>query len=158
MNCSHCKIELNDANGYRVKRGPEAGKLKNLCKICGRAAASKWVQANPEKAAAARRTWGRRNLDKTTISSRLYNDDFRARLNSLKSERPCYDCGGMFAPEAMDFDHVTGEKVSGVSVMAGKPWEEVRKEIDKCQLVCACCHRVRTLKRFTLCPRTPINQ
>lgn len=156
--CSNCGAELTSENGYRRKLGAESGRLKNLCRSCGCEAASKWVREHPETAAASRRSWARRNPLKITISSRLYNDDFRARLNSLKSERPCYDCGGMFPPEAKDFDHVTGKKSFGVSEMVGKPWQEVRLEIDKCQLVCACCHRIRTQKRFNLCLKNPVNQ
>lgn len=146
--CSNCPVELTPETGYVRKRGEDAGKLKNLCRACANQATAKWVKENPEKVAKTRRAWVKRNPLSRTISSRLYNDDFRARLNSLKSERPCYDCGAVFPPEAMDFDHVTGIKLFGVSSMVSQPWEIVRQEIDKCQLVCACCHRVRTQKRF----------
>lgn len=150
MNCSHCGVELNDENGYRVKRGREAGKLKSLCRPCGRKASRAWAQENPEKHAAACLSWNNKNPAKRTEISRRYIHKFRGKLNSLKSERPCYDCGGNFQPECMDFDHVSGEKLFTVSAMEGKPWDSVRAEIDKCQLVCACCHRIRTQKRFQL--------
>lgn len=145
--CSSCKVRLTSENGYVRKAGPDRGRLKDLCRPCGRRKSSEWNQSNPEKAAQARRSWSRRNPEKTRCSSRLYNDDFRVRLNMLKSERPCYDCGQKFPPECMDFDHVTGTKSFGISNGVSRTWEEVRLEIDKCQLVCACCHRTRTKNR-----------
>jgi hypothetical protein len=77
------------------------------------------------------------------------NPAFRAWqkwLNELKSS-PCADCGRKFHPAAMDFDHIRGVKVLGISRMWTKPREQVLMEIAKCDLVCGCCHRVRTEKR-----------
>lgn len=67
-------------------------------------------------------------------------------LARLKGE-PCTDCGDTFRPEAMDFDHVRGVKVANVSDMVGRPTRELLEEIAKCELVCAVCHRVRTVDR-----------
>jgi len=75
-------------------------------------------------------------------------EDFVSRLNSLKSERPCYDCGGNFNFQAMEFDHI-GKKSFELTKGYKYPWDKVRKEIDKCQLVCANCHRIRTDSRRT---------
>lgn len=155
--CSNCKVELTDETGYRRKQGPDAGAFKNLCRDCGSKASSSWAKRNPERHNANGKNWNLKHPSGRLAILRKYNRDFRDRLNSLKSERPCYDCGGTFPPEAMDFDHVRGEKAFGVSVGAGKGWDEVRKEIDKCDLVCACCHRVRTQKRFCVCLTTPSN-
>lgn len=70
----------------------------------------------------------------------------RAWIDTFK-QKPCADCGGMFAPCAMDFDHINGEKVSSVSQMMFAPADAVLLEIGKCELVCANCHRVRTFNR-----------
>ena len=56
-------------------------------------------------------------------------------------------CEDSFPIVCMDFDHRPGEtKVRSVSslVHQGKPWIVVKREIDKCDLVCANCHRIRT--------------
>ncbi len=67
-----------------------------------------------------------------------------AALDRLKESLPCLDCGTFFKACQMDFDHVSGVKVSNVSQMVGRPSVEIEVELDKCQLVCANCHRVRT--------------
>lgn len=70
-------------------------------------------------------------------------------FNLLKLDRPCYDCGGVFPPEAMDWDHLPGSNKCfniGANIYLYST-EEVADEINKCQLVCSNCHRVRTTVR-----------
>lgn len=70
-------------------------------------------------------------------------------VDSVK-QNPCMDCGGTFPTECMDLDHVRGEKVDNVSTLLARTasMEEVIAEVDKCDLVCANCHRIRTRKRY----------
>jgi hypothetical protein len=70
--------------------------------------------------------------------------------NELKGSTPCADCGQFFHPVAMAWDHLPGnEKVAEISnlVRAGKTLQ-ARKEIEKCELVCANCHAVRSYTRL----------
>lgn len=79
--------------------------------------------------------------------ARLHRQKMRALVASLKAS-PCVDCGQTFPPCAMDFDHVRGGKVLGVaSLVSLGSKERILAEIAKCELVCACCHRVRTQAR-----------
>lgn len=64
-------------------------------------------------------------------------------LDELKSTTPCLDCGGKFAPCQMDFDH-THNKYSNIARLVASPSDRVLGELEKCHLVCANCHRVRT--------------
>jgi hypothetical protein len=61
-------------------------------------------------------------------------------------DAPCCDCGMRYPPVCMDFDHVRGVKITNVAAMIGHPYskEEILAEIEKCDLVCANCHRIRT--------------
>ncbi len=69
------------------------------------------------------------------------------RLTAYKANRPCTDCGIYYPSCVMDFDHVRGEKTMDVSRMVAYGWDTVMQEIDKCDLVCANCHRIRTEAR-----------
>lgn len=72
-------------------------------------------------------------------------------LADLKEGVPCADCGGLFPDECMDFDHLPGEtKVRNVSALVRGGWslEKIYAEVEKCELVCANCHRIRTKKRL----------
>lgn len=72
----------------------------------------------------------------------------RDLIRSLKEGRPCEDCRETFPPVCMDFDH-SGDKIMNVSAMAVrvKSLARVREEAAKCEVVCACCHRLRTERR-----------
>ena len=79
--------------------------------------------------------------------SAKYARQRREWVNKLKQE-PCMDCGGKFPPECMDFDHVRGEKTESVASMRTWRMDRVLAEIEKCELICANCHRIRTRNRM----------
>lgn len=68
---------------------------------------------------------------------------------TLTKARPCSDCGGRFPAVCMDYDHLPGSvKLASVGALSsGYRWREAFAEIDKCELVCSNCHRVRTQER-----------
>lgn len=74
----------------------------------------------------------------------------REFVSGLKSTTPCADCGVSYPPYVMDFDHVTGGKVSNVSAMMSNSRATLQAEIDKCEIVCSNCHRQRTHERMSL--------
>ena len=74
----------------------------------------------------------------------------RQDVNDLvKVMSGCTDCGWNQWARGLDWDHVRGVKVAGVAglIANGRPWIEVMVEMDKCEVVCANCHRLRTLRR-----------
>lgn len=68
------------------------------------------------------------------------------RLVRAAKSRPCMDCGQTFPTYVMDFDHVRGEKLFNVSqgYQQKRTLAEVAAEIEKCDVVCSNCHRIRT--------------
>lgn len=70
-----------------------------------------------------------------------------AAMNLLK-QAPCLDCGRKFRPWQMQFDHVVGEKLDDISSIArGGSTKRFWAEVEKCEVVCACCHADRTYRR-----------
>ena len=86
------------------------------------------------------RTRSRRLEQKTK-----WHETFRARYQDLK-RGPCADCGGFFPPVVMRFDHRPGtRKIAEVSTLARRRNRTVLlAEIEKCDLVCANCHALRS--------------
>lgn len=128
--CSTCGIEKEDDEFHRKGSG-----LQSMCKACKRAHHKQYYKKN-------------RARFRESIASR------RARVREAIAEykrRPCADCKQSFHPCVMDFDHVDGEKVQAVSKCGtdGWSWERVMSEIEKCEVVCANCHRMRTHNRLT---------
>lgn len=74
--------------------------------------------------------------------------DQAAMLAELRNV-PCADCGGLFEPCAMDFDHTDATaKRHTVTRMVGRAsTEAILAEVAKCDIVCANCHRLRTWRR-----------
>jgi len=71
-------------------------------------------------------------------------------ISMWKLERGCADCGYDKSPHALDFDHPPGvEKETEVSKLYRfkAPIEKIIAEMEKCEVVCANCHRIRTVER-----------
>ena len=70
-------------------------------------------------------------------------------LDYLKSH-PCVDCG-FSDPRALEFDHRDPSmKTMDVSRMRNNcvSWASMLREIEKCDVRCANCHRIRTSNQF----------
>jgi hypothetical protein len=76
-----------------------------------------------------------------------WRDQRRQLLDQLR-DRPCMDCGGKFPGVVMEFDHRdSSTKVGEISTLIYYKLEVLMAEIEKCDHVCANCHRIRTWKR-----------
>lgn len=74
----------------------------------------------------------------------------RTFLNKFK-DVPCADCGIKYPPYVMDLDHRDWKtKINAVSYMTSRNWSlvKIKKEAQKCDIVCANCHRIRTYRKF----------
>ena len=74
----------------------------------------------------------------------------RKNYINLKRSVPCHDCGGTFPICCMDFHHIEEDtkhpsigRSSLISVMQKYSIEKIDKEIEKCVVICANCHRIR---------------
>ncbi len=74
--------------------------------------------------------------------------DLLTKVYSYLEGKSCQDCPES-NPIVLEFDHVRGVKLAGVTVLANRnsSWEKIQKEIQKCEVVCANCHRKRTAER-----------
>lgn len=94
------------------------------------------------------REWYYRNKEKRYIINKRWKDSIAEKVNALKIERGCADCGFNSHPEALDFDHLRDKKFSISSAfIGGLSLKKILVEIEKCEVVCANCHRIRTASR-----------
>ena len=74
-----------------------------------------------------------------------------AMLARMKLEKGCVDCGYRGHHVALDFDHVPGNgKVKNVSQLRVASLNRLMLEVEKCEVVCANCHRIRTYNRLSV--------
>ena len=91
----------------------------------------------------------KKNKDKYLAKARK-NEKKRIKLvQDLKTKTPCADCKRNYHYCQMDFDHIDGEKEFNISTTyKDVSLTKLMNEINKCELVCANCHRLRTFKRI----------
>ena len=78
---------------------------------------------------------------------KLYSKRRKDLINAYK-DQPCTDCGQEYPYYVMDLDHVRGEKAFNLSNFQGRSFKQIVEELDKCDPVCANCHRIRTHLRM----------
>lgn len=84
---------------------------------------------------------------RSTLSARRKRRDY---VDKIKASTPCADCRRYFPAICLDFDHRPEfKKRAGISelVQSSGDFKRIDAEIKKCDIVCACCHRLRTQQR-----------
>lgn len=171
--CSTCKVEQPLADFHKNNRRRDGH--ESYCKPCRRDRNALNVAKNPEQYKKTKKLWKdahkeacirRDKLWRDTNKSALIRRDkikYRKNINTANIIRgwvllnyggtPCVDCQRTFPWCAMDFDHRLGETKSfniaskGTQKATQDRIDLVEKEILKCDIVCANCHRVRTQQR-----------
>ncbi len=132
--CNRCKVEkpVKDFNFKdKIK-----GLLQYQCKDCSRFYVRSHYQGNKQY-----------YLLKAKKRNHKIRDEIRTHVWNFLTRHSCVDCGEK-DPIVLEFDH-TGEKLFTIS-RAGrnKKLVDVQKEIEKCEVRCANCHRRKTAQQF----------
>ena len=129
--CSGCRVAkpVEEFNfRYRAK-----GIRHSYCRECGKRLTQSHYKRNK-----------RSYLDRNTRAYQRH----RELIRRIKA-RPCADCGIQYPYYVMDFDHREGEeKLFGLNSVARMTISGILREIEKCDVVCANCHRERTHRRW----------
>ena len=141
--CTHCGKRKPTNMFYRNTRGH----CIPACKKCNAIQSSQYYYAHKSQVLEKIRKYASDNktqLRELRARRRKRNHDLVARAKS----KPCVDCGQSFIPFVMDLDHVRGKKLFALSQHGIRPASAIKKEISKCDNVCANCHRIRTWTRW----------
>lgn len=95
------------------------------------------------------RVWRQSESGKASLraADRRSKRQRRDKLNAIKIAAGCTDCGFAAHPAALQFDHVRGVKAFEIGSRPGMAWDRILTEIEKCDIVCANCHAIRTANR-----------
>lgn len=67
------------------------------------------------------------------------------KLILIEKNKPCVDCNEKYPPYVMDFDHREDKDFNiGEAASRNYALDKIKKELEKCDLVCSNCHRERT--------------
>lgn len=141
ITCARCSVEYPKTSKF-FRTNTKSGNFCSPCKPCMASTKKAWRLSNLEKATAIRKA--RRFINKA---------ESLQVLAGLKA-KPCTDCGQSFESVCMDFDHVKADKSYNITdmVMSGRTIQSILLEASKCELICANCHRTRTLVRNQVKP------
>lgn len=130
--CSHCRKEklLDDFN-FRNKA---KGTRQYQCKDCSRLYVRSHYERNREY-----------YLEKAYQRNKKIREEIRAYIWSYLDSHPCVDCGEV-DPIVLEFDHISDKVVEISRMHRNYSLPRVKKEIEKCQVRCANCHRRKTAK------------
>lgn len=135
--CSVCK-ELKPIIEYNKNKVRKDG-LQSNCRLCTQSLSRSYYHRNRKA-----------HIQATRRRSRIYFEQRMERLREYLEAHHCVDCGET-DPVVLEFDHIRGTKESTISRMVSirraRSWSSVLKEIAKCEVRCANCHRRITYKR-----------
>lgn len=106
---------------------------------------------NIEDRKAYHRKWYEKNKERRyktiLLSSKKRRRRSEEKLIEYLNNNPCADCGEKNIL-VLEFDHLRNKyKSIGVLMSNYTSWETIEKEIQKCDVVCSNCHRIRTAER-----------
>ncbi len=130
--CTRCG-ETKPLCQFPPVRRSEPDKLQSWCRAC-------FAEANAKNHV----PYYARERDRILARIAAQRDEIRRHIIEYLQANPCVDCG-LTDIVVLEFDH-QGNKMGDISsyAMGGRNWEVVKAEIDKCQVRCANCHRLRT--------------
>lgn len=124
QNCSICKTKYPSTLEYFGKHNVRG--LDTYCKSCRHKRQKEYYYKNKEKMMSQSRDWKKAQ---------------RQRINEYKDSQCCVKCGES-RNWLLDFHHPDPkEKEFQISQGERYKWEKVKKEIDKCIVLCSNCHR-----------------
>lgn len=156
--CKSCQLELEDHFYYPAPKTKDG--LRSTCIGCCKKRQKLWREKNPDY----HRKWREANPNyqadwrakrkpqasvyaavRSSGSSRAFSA--RSILGQILLMNPCVDCGEEDVL-TLEFDHIEDKEFNIGATLRGSPWKpEFWTEIDKCDIVCANCHKKRTARR-----------
>lgn len=135
--CSNCK-ETKELAEFNKNKSKSDGYASN-CRECDRAISKAYYEKNKEK------------QQKQILEAKKIRiaENRELYLNYLKGQS-CIDCGND-NPIVLDHDHrdnITKKNSVSKLITQGYGWDTILEEIDKCDVRCSNCHRIRTAKQF----------
>jgi DNA-binding MarR family transcriptional regulator len=89
--------------------------------------------------------------EKTVTRTRDSRNNIRKYIQEVKQGQVCVDCKEDYPYWMMEFDHTSDDKLFTIGRFQEitSDIEKIKLEIEKCEIVCANCHRNRTYARRT---------
>ncbi len=132
--CTKCKITKHDTDfNFKIK---ERGVLHSHCKNCSRDYVRNHYKHN--------RQYYLLKAKKRNIATKII---IRNEIWTYLINHPCIDCGEN-DPVVLEFDHTKDKRMDVSSLVTYGSLKNIIKEIEKCEIRCANCHRRKTAIQY----------
>ena len=132
--CSRCK-QSKKLEEFGIKKRAKDGK-QYVCFHCMNKDKHDWYLLNKEK----------HNARIKITNAKNRKNNHKNVLNFL-SIHPCIDCGNKNVL-VLEFDHKGKKEKNILEMLSRYSWIRISKEIEKCEVRCANCHRIKTAKQL----------
>jgi exopolysaccharide biosynthesis predicted pyruvyltransferase EpsI len=133
--CGSCKENLliSEFNKNPSKKDG----LQTNCKSCQNKRQREWYENNKEK--------HKRNIKEY---KKIVRNEIHSKIISYLSKHPCVMCNESDIV-VLEFDHLKDKKFEIAKMISNcTNWDSILLEIEKCQILCANCHRRKTSKQL----------
>ena len=113
---------------------------RRSCMGCLREQSLKWRSDNPEKAKSFRDKYYKNNKDRLISYSSSRKVERKLRAVEYKGGK-CQRCGYSAYYGALEFHHRDPSQKDFTIGHVNRKWDNIVAELDKCDLLCANCHR-----------------
>lgn len=121
--CAIC-LQVKDVGEFTVLKN---GKPYSYCKKCVSEKSKEHYQKNKEKI-----------CEDVAARKKSHKDS----VDAYKMQIGCMHCGYAVHPSALEFHHTDDNKEGNVATMYSHSREKLFAEVEKCQVLCANCHRI----------------
>jgi hypothetical protein len=132
--CSRCR-QVKPASDFSM-RGSSGGRPDTYCRPCRSEYGKQHYALNRA-----------RYIEQTRVRNQRRYQERTAFLIDYFEMHPCTDCGEC-DPVVLEFDHLRDKEFDIASGIHYRSWSKVLAEIEKCEVVCANCHRRRAATRL----------
>ena len=111
------------------------------CRTCNIEHSKKWYSLKENKVT---------HIARVAKNKIKRGEEIKTSIIEYLSSHPCVDCEENDII-VLEFDHVRGKKLYNISDMVARDfsWKSIQKEIEKCDIRCANCHKRRTAQMFS---------
>jgi 5-methylcytosine-specific restriction endonuclease McrA len=139
--CTACYLS-KPLDAFFVK-DKKLGRLHTQCKACYSIKRKLYYKKHYQKYANEYRA-------RAILRNKLIKGALKLKLSEYLSDKSCSRCG-ITDSRVLEFDHMDpATKSFGINngIRNSLHWERILEEIEKCQILCANCHRIRTAEQF----------
>lgn len=143
--CTICKEDKGFSCFNKNKTRKDG--YNNICRICSNTRSKRYYNVHGEK--------HKQNVKTRNINTRVI---LRQNMLTLLKNKECEDCK-IKDIRVLEFDHLHNKEYDISKMMSNlSSWDKILQEIEKCEIVCCNCHRIRTITRSNNYRNVPITQ